>query len=106
CAHLPILGLPMGLAKMRNSRNFQATMTEDHAMKIFSANIESLQGLYIRDLKKALGMEQMISRVLPLVVESCSDQGLAAAFRKHLQETKGHVSKVEGLLRRLIGEAS
>jgi ferritin-like metal-binding protein YciE len=73
-------------------------------MKIFSANIENLQGLYISDLKKALGMERMITRVLPLVIENCSDPGLAAAFRKHLVETRGHVNKVEGLLRRLIGE--
>ncbi len=75
-------------------------------MKILSANIENLQGLYIIDLKKALGMERMITRVLPLVIENCSDPGLAAAFRKHLVETRGHVNKVEGLLRRLIGEAA
>jgi ferritin-like metal-binding protein YciE len=75
-------------------------------MKIFSANVESLQGLYISDLKKALGMERMITRVLPLVIENCSDPGVAAAFRKHLVETRGHVDKVEGLLRRLIGEAA
>jgi ferritin-like metal-binding protein YciE len=75
-------------------------------MKIFSANIETLQGLYISDLKKALSMERMIARALPVVIENCSDPGLAAAFRKHLVETRGHVAKVEDLLRRLIGEAA
>lgn len=74
-------------------------------MKLFSANIENLQGLYISNLKKALDMEQKITRSLPEFIENSTDPGLAAAFRKHLQETKGHVSKVQGLLRRLIGES-
>jgi ferritin-like metal-binding protein YciE len=75
-------------------------------MKLLSANIEGLQGLYIGDLKKALDMELKISRALPYLAENCSDQGLGAALRKHHQETKAHIYKVEALLRRLIGEAS
>ena len=73
-------------------------------MKLFSANIENLQGLYITDLKKALGMEHKVAQILPLMIDNSSDPGVAAAFRKHLQETKVHISKVEGVLRRLIGE--
>ena len=75
-------------------------------MKLFSANIENLQGLYISHLKRALDMEQKITRALPDLIENSTDPGLAAAFRKHLRETKGHVAKLEGLLRRLIGEAA
>lgn len=74
-------------------------------MKLFSANIESLRGLYINSLKKALDMEQKITKALPEMIENSTDSSLAAAFRNHLQETEGHVSKVEGLLDRLIGEA-
>jgi ferritin-like metal-binding protein YciE len=79
-------------------------MTKDGIMKLFSANIEDLRTLYIDSLRKALDMEQKITKALPDLIEASSDSELASAFRTHLQETEGHVSKVEGLLQRLIGE--
>jgi ferritin-like metal-binding protein YciE len=75
-------------------------------MKLFSANIENLQSLYISNLKKALDMEQKITKALPDLIENSTDQALASAFRKHLEETRGHVAKVEELLRRAVGETA
>jgi ferritin-like metal-binding protein YciE len=75
-------------------------------MKLFSENIEDLRTLYIADLKKALDMEQKISKALPTMIEKSTDTQLATAFRNHLEETRGHVSKVETLLRDASGEAS
>ena len=72
-------------------------------MKLFSANIEDLENLYIINLKKALDMEQKITRALPDLMEKATDPELAAAFRTHLEETKGHVNKVEALLQRITG---
>jgi len=74
-------------------------------MKLFSANIKDLQGLYVINLKKALDMEQTITRALPDLIEKSTDSELAAAFQTHLEETKGHVTKVEGLLHGLVGKA-
>lgn len=75
-------------------------------MKIFSANIEDLRTLYTENLQKALDMEQKIVKALPTMVEKSTDPELADAFRDHLEQTRGHVSKVEGLLRKQTGEAS
>jgi ferritin-like metal-binding protein YciE len=75
-------------------------------MKLFSENIEDLRTLYIANLKKALDMEQKITKALPTMIEKSTDQQLATAFRNHLEETKGHVAKVESLLRDATGEAS
>ena len=61
-------------------------------MKLFSAHIEDLRTLYISSLKKALYMEQKITKALPDLIENSSDQELARAFNNHLEETKGHVS--------------
>lgn len=74
-------------------------------MKLFSANIQDLENLYIANLKKALDMEQKITRALPDLIENATDPELAAAFRTHLEETKGHVAQVESLLVRLTQEA-
>ena len=74
-------------------------------MKVFSANIQDLRTLYLSNLKKALDMEQKITKALPNLIEKASDPELISAFEIHLQETNGHVAKVEGLLRRNTGEA-
>jgi ferritin-like metal-binding protein YciE len=68
-------------------------------MKLFSAHIEDLRALYISNLKKALDMEQKITKALPDLIKNSSDTELATAFRNHLQETEGHVRKIESLVR-------
>ena len=75
-------------------------------MKLFSANIEDLRTLYISSLKKALDMEQKITEALPKMIEKSTDPDLTNAFQTHLQETRGHVAKIESLLRNATGEAS
>jgi ferritin-like metal-binding protein YciE len=74
-------------------------------MKLFSANIEDLQTLYVSHLKKALDMEEKITRSLPDLIESATDAELSQAFTTHLEETKGHAAKVKSLLLDLTGEA-
>ena len=74
-------------------------------MKVFSANIQDLRTLYITNLKKALDMEQKITKALPDLIEIASDPELVKAFETHLHETGGHVTMVESLLKRNIGES-
>jgi ferritin-like metal-binding protein YciE len=74
-------------------------------MKLFSANIEDLRTLYTTNLKKALDMEQKITKALPNLIEKSTDSDLASAFRTHLEQTEGHVSKVRSLLERNIGKS-
>jgi ferritin-like metal-binding protein YciE len=74
-------------------------------MKVFSANIQDLRTLYFSNLKKALDMEQKITKALPNLIEKASDPELVKAFETHRLETEGHVTKVETLLRRNIGES-
>ena len=74
-------------------------------MKLFSENIEDLRSLYIADLRKALDMEEKITKALPTMIEKSTDPQLATAFRNHLTETQGHLAKVERLLRDATGEA-
>ena len=75
-------------------------------MKLFSAHIEDLRTLYINHLKKALDMEEKIIKSLPDLIQNSTDPELSDAFRMHLDETQGHVSSIESLLRKHIGEAT
>lgn len=67
-------------------------------MKIFSANIQSLQELYNSELRKALDLEEQIVKALPTMIEKSSDTQLRQAFQSHLQESETHVDKVKQLL--------
>ena len=69
-------------------------------MKVFSANIQDLQTLYISNLQKALDMEQKITKALPDLIGKATDPDLVAAFQSHLLETQEHVTQVESLLER------
>ncbi len=73
-------------------------------MKLLSENIRDLRTLYVNNLKKALDMEQKITQALPDLIESATDAELATAFRNHLEETRGHISKVQSLLQSNAGE--
>ncbi len=70
-------------------------------MKIFSANIQDLQSLYVINLRKALDMEEKITRALPDLIDRSTDTELTEAFRTHLEETRGHVLKVKSLIRQI-----
>jgi len=67
-------------------------------MKFFSANLQDLRELYINNLQKAFDMEQQITQALPKMIEKATDPQLKQAFENHLDETRGHVDKVERLL--------
>jgi ferritin-like metal-binding protein YciE len=74
-------------------------------MKLTSENLKTLHGLYISHLKKALDMEQRITKALPTMAEKATTPDLANAFRMHLKETEGHVSKLQQILQGHTGSA-
>ena len=74
-------------------------------MKFFSANIDSLHKLYINQLQGLLSAEQQITEALPKMIEQATDPQLKQAFQSHLQETEVHVTRLEEILQRAVGEA-
>jgi ferritin-like metal-binding protein YciE len=74
-------------------------------MKLTSEHLKSLHELYIAQLKKTLDMEREITKALPTMAEKASTPDLANAFRNHLRETEGHVSRIEQILKRQTGSA-
>ena len=73
-------------------------------MKLTSEHLKSLHELYLAQLKKTLDMEREITKALPTMAEKATTPELANAFRTHLRETEGHVSRIEQILTRHTGK--
>ena len=57
--------------------------------------IESLQNLYVEELKDIYNAEQQIIKALPKMVEGASHNNLKRAFTEHLEVTKEQVRRLE-----------
>lgn len=56
--------------------------------------MKQLQDLYLDELKDALSAEGQIIKALPKMAKKAASSKLKAAFEKHLEETKGHVKRL------------
>ena len=59
------------------------------------ATQESLQQLYVDELRDLMSAEHMILKALPKMAEKASHSGLKDAFRMHEQQTRQHVQRLE-----------
>jgi len=57
--------------------------------------LETLQDLYLLELKDLYSAEQQIIKALPKVIEKANSPDLRAALEKHLKETRNHVTRLE-----------
>lgn len=73
-------------------------------MKFFSDNLDSLRDLYINELRQLHSAETQITEALPKMIDAATDPSLKQALQTHLQETEGHVSRLEMILNQAEGE--
>jgi ferritin-like metal-binding protein YciE len=72
-------------------------------MKFFSANLDSLRKLYFDQLQQLHSAETQITEALPKMIQSATEPQLKNALQTHLQETKGHVARLEQILNEAKG---
>jgi ferritin-like metal-binding protein YciE len=73
-------------------------------MKFFSANLDSLQKLYIDQLQQLHSAETQITEALPKMIEKSHEPQLKQALDTHLQETRQQVNRLEQILQRKMGK--
>lgn len=60
-----------------------------------------LHELFLGDLADLLGPEQRLTKVLPKMARAAKSEELAEAFKSHLEDTEGHVSRLEKIFKSL-----
>jgi ferritin-like metal-binding protein YciE len=67
--------------------------------------LESMQDLFLNELKDVYNAEKQILRALPRMAKAADAPALQQAFNKHLRETEGHVTRLERIFKSL-GQAA
>jgi ferritin-like metal-binding protein YciE len=65
--------------------------------------MESLQELYVSELKDLYSAEKQLVKALPRMVKNATNPELKRAFSDHLDETEGHVDRLEKIFQ-MLGE--
>ena len=68
--------------------------------------MQDLQDLFIDQLRDLYNAEKQLVKALPKMAKKASDEGLKQAFTMHLEETKGHVERLEQIFDQLGKRAS
>jgi ferritin-like metal-binding protein YciE len=60
--------------------------------------LETLQDLYIHELKDLYSAEKQLVKALPKMAKAARNQELSAGIQKHLNQTKEHAARLEKIL--------
>jgi ferritin-like metal-binding protein YciE len=63
--------------------------------------LDSMQDLFLNELKDVYNAEKQILRALPRMAKAADAPALQQAFDKHLRETEGHVNRLERIFKSL-----
>jgi ferritin-like metal-binding protein YciE len=63
--------------------------------------LDTLEKLYISELRDLYSAENQLLKALPKMAKGASSPELKDAFEKHLEQTKGHVARLEELFEQL-----
>lgn len=63
--------------------------------------INSLQELYVDELRDLYDAENQLTKALPKMAEAATSEELREGFEEHLEQTRGHVQRLEEIFERL-----
>lgn len=64
-------------------------------------HMQDLQDLYVEELRDIYNAEKQIMKALPRMAKKASHDELKDAFTMHLEQTKGHVERLEQIFEKL-----
>jgi ferritin-like metal-binding protein YciE len=62
------------------------------------AKISNLQDLLVNELRDLYSAEKQLTKALPKMAKAAADEELAQAFKDHLEQTQGHLQRLEDAL--------
>jgi ferritin-like metal-binding protein YciE len=88
-------------ALRRAARENAAENSENNKPKKGNMSLDTLEKLYISELRDLYSAENQLLKALPKMAKGASSSELKDAFEKHLEQTKGHVQRLKQLFEQL-----
>jgi len=63
--------------------------------------LDTLENLFVHELKDLLSAEKQLVKALPKMAKGAASEALKTAFEEHLEQTKGHVERLEKIFQLL-----
>ncbi|ARJ40651.1 hypothetical protein B1H58_00665 [Pantoea alhagi] len=63
--------------------------------------MQSLNDLFVHTLSDVYSAEVQLTKALPKMAEAATETQLAEGFRQHLEETKGHIERLDQVIQSL-----
>jgi len=63
--------------------------------------LESLRDLFLFELRDLYDAEKQLVKALPKMAKAAASSDLRSAFESHLEETRGHVERLESIFTQL-----
>jgi len=70
-------------------------------MGLFTRDIKTMEDLFLHTLKDVYYAENKIVSKLPRMIEKATNRELASGLKDHLQQTKGHVERLQQVFKKL-----
>ncbi len=65
------------------------------------SKITSLEEAFVHELSDVYSAEKQLTKALPKLAKAATNQGLAAAFTQHLEETQGQIERIDQIVETL-----
>jgi ferritin-like metal-binding protein YciE len=88
-------------ALRRTATETQLGKSRDNNQTKGNMSLDTLEKLYISELRDLYSAENQLLKALPKMAKGASSPELKEAFEKHLEQTKGHVERLEELFGQL-----
>jgi ferritin-like metal-binding protein YciE len=75
-------------------------------MRLTSLKLESVEDLFLAELRDLYDAENQLLKALPKLADAATAPALKMAFSQHLEETKGHVGRLDRVFRELDAKPS
>jgi ferritin-like metal-binding protein YciE len=72
-----------------------ASMLRTNQKKEFNMSVDSIEKLFVEELKDIYSAENQITKALPKMAKASTSQELRAAFENHLEETRNQIKRLD-----------
>ena len=66
-----------------------------------ATDVKTMEDLFLEEIRDLMDAEKQITKALPKMAKAATSEDLSAAFNEHLEQTRGHIDRLERIFTEL-----